>query len=67
MTTRTERTIHALAREFDRLCPDQVDSTPIPYGHGTESGHIGHPSRDDDTESIIGWYADGGNVGHPVL
>lgn len=61
--------IHDIAAEFDRLFAadhEIVDATEISWGHGTEAGHIGH-QHDDEESSIVGWYCQGGNVGHPVM
>ncbi len=55
-----------LAREFDRLFPEQVDDTPRDWGHGTEAGHIGHQNGDGQPITV-GWYCAAGNAGNPVL
>ena len=57
-------TIDDIAFEFDRLFPTDVDATPVDWGHGTEAGYIGRRKTD---EQIIGYYTNGGNVGHPVM
>ena len=60
--------IHKVAAEFDRLFandPELVDATEIEWGHGTEAGHIGHAHENEP--SIVGWYCQGGNVGHPIM
>lgn len=60
--------IHDIAREFDRLFaghPEVVDATEISWGHGTKAGHIGH--QDEDKPGVLGWYCQGGNVGHVVM
>lgn len=67
MTTKTYG-IQEVAAQFDRLFandPELVDATEISWGHGTEAGHIGHEHEDEP--SIVGWYCQGGNVGHPVM
>lgn len=61
--------IHSVAAELDRLFssdPTIVDATEVGWGLGTEAGHVGHPG-DDEGESIVGWYCQGGNAGHPLL
>lgn len=67
MATIKTYSIQEVAAEFDRLSNDTelVDATEISWGHGTEAGYIGHEHEDES--SIIGWYCQGGNVGHPVM
>lgn len=64
MATKTY-SIHEIAGEFDRLFPDQVDTTTAGNGE-YESGHNGH-EHDGEESDTVGWFADGGNVGHPVM
>jgi hypothetical protein len=64
--------IQDIAAEFDRLFAGDsqiVDATEIDWGHGTEAGHIGHDhyGHGEDGPPVVGWYCQGGNVGHPVL
>lgn len=59
--------IRTLAAEFDRLWPEQVDATERDWGHGYEAGHVGHGARGGDDMEIVGWFGDGGNVGHPCF
>lgn len=61
-------TMMQIATELDRLFPDDVDATECDWGHGTLAGYIGHDEIDaEDSTVIVGWYGDGGNMGHPVL
>lgn len=65
--------IHYLANQFDRLLPGQVDATLRDWGQGQEAGHVGHEHTDQDQREAgeamdtVGWYAEAGNVGNPVL
>jgi hypothetical protein len=61
--------IYEIAKEFDRLfAADEslVDLTRISWGDGQLAGHSGHEYEGEDS-STVGWYCDGGNVGHPLL
>src|SRR5271166_3182407 len=67
MTTKTYA-IQEVAAEFDRLFandPELVDATEISWGEGTEAGYIGHKHTDEP--SVVGWYCQGGNIGHPIM
>ena len=55
-----------LAAEFDRIFPDQVDTTPRDWGNGYESGHIGFEHGDGEPMTV-GWFCDAGSVGNPVM
>ena len=72
MSTRRRKTkiyaIPEVAAQFNRLFahdPELVDATEISWGHGTEAGYIGHERTDEP--SVVGWYCQGGDVGHPIM
>ena len=63
----TTYSIHDVAAELDRLFANNrevVDNTEISHGYGQMAGHAG---REHEDRSRIGWYAQGGNYGHPVI
>lgn len=55
-----------IATHLDRLYPTQVDRTPISWGDGQQAGHKGYAAAEGGWPSV-GWYSDGGNVGHRLF